>query len=208
MKIVLADDHGLIRELVAKAVKALDDNVEVLHAEDVARALELAAGEKSIDIVVMDLRMPGMNGLTGLRQMLQLRPDVPVVILSGEKDPEMIRAALNAGASGFIPKTTRVAAMVNALRMILSGDRYVPFDVLVPGVQSDPGAAPGLDSLTPRELDILKNLVKGQSNKEIGKLLGLEEVTVAAHLRSIFKKLDVRNRTQAVRVATLVGFGT
>jgi DNA-binding NarL/FixJ family response regulator len=205
MQVLLADDHGLFRELLAKAVKELSDSVDVLHAGDLPRTLDLARGSTKIDLILLDLRMPGMNGLAGLKLVRDACPDVPVVILSGEADPDTIRASLQAGSAGFIPKTTRIAAMVNALKLVLAGETYVPPAALSQSAESNGKAPKGVDALTPRERDVLRHLVGGHSNKEIGRLLQVEEVTVAVHLRAIFKKLGVKNRTQAVSIALRLG---
>jgi two-component system, NarL family, nitrate/nitrite response regulator NarL len=205
MQVLVADDHGLFREMLAKAIKELSDSVEVLHAGDLARTLDLARAGDKIDLILLDLRMPGMNGLAGLKLLRDARPDVPVVILSGETDPDVIRASLQAGSAGFIPKTTRVAAMVNALRLVLSGEPYIPPAALPRGAPGEKPTPAGLDMLTPRERDVLRQLIGGHSNKEIGHRLRLEEVTVAVHLRAIFRKLGVKNRTQAVRAALRLG---
>src|ERR1700741_691017 len=165
MQVLLADDHGLFREMLAKAVKELSDSVEVLHAGDLARTLDLARAAGQIDLILLDLRMPGMNGLAGLKLLRELRPDVPVVVLSGESDPGIIRAALQAGSADYIPKTTRIAALVNALRLVLSGESYIPPAALQ--TEAGAGRSPsGIDTLTPRERDVLKQLVGGLSNKE------------------------------------------
>lgn len=205
MKVLLADDHGLFREMLAKAIKELSDSVEVLHAGDLARTLDLARGADKIDLLLLDLRMPGMNGLTGLKLLRDMRPDVPVVVLSGESDPDIIRATLQAGSAGFIPKTTRIAALVSALRLVLSGELYIPPAALSRAEPGDARTRQGVGTLTPRERDVLKQLIDGSSNKEIGQQLQVEEVTVAVHLRAIFKKLGVKNRTQAVRAALRLG---
>lgn len=205
MKVLLADDHGLFREMLAKAIKELSDSVEVLHAGDLARTLDLARGTGKIDLILLDLRMPGMNGLAGLKLLREARPDVPVVVLSGESDPDIIRAALQAGSAGFIPKTTRIAALVSALRLVLSGEPYIPPAALSRAEPGEARASQGIGTLTARERDVLKQLIDGSSNKEIGQQLQVEEVTVAVHLRAIFKKLGVKNRTQAVRAALRLG---
>lgn len=205
MQVLIADDHGLFREMLAKAIKELSDSVEVLHAGDLARTLDLARETDKLDLLLLDLRMPGMNGLAGLKLVRDARPDVPVVILSGETDPDMIRASLQAGSAGFIPKTTRIAALVNALRLVLSGETYVPPAALPISAAGEGRPPKGLDTLTPRERDVLHHLVGGHSNKEIGHRLHVEEVTVAVHLRAIFRKLGVKNRTQAVRTALRLG---
>ena len=206
MRFVIADDHDLVREMVATAVRQLANDVDVLHAGSFARAMELARTAEAIDLILLDLRMPGMNGLAGLKAIREVLPDVPVVILSGEADPDTVRNALKLGAAGFIPKTMRVAAMLGALRLILSGERYLPPEVMQDAAPGEKAARPGFEALTPREREVLSELVKGHANKEIGRNLRVEEVTVALHLRSIYKKLGVGSRTQAVRIALRLGW--
>lgn len=210
MQIIVADDHALVRDMLDAFLKQLDQDVRVLPAANLAQALELARTTESLDLVLLDLRMPGMNGLAGLQSMRQQRPGVPVVILSGEINPAVIRDALQAGAAGFLPKTMRGTAMVNALRLVLSGERYVPDTALPtpgapPPATADPGGE-GLAALTAREREVLALLVEGQSNKTIAGNLGIEVVTVALHLRSIYRKLGVDSRTQAVRHALQSGW--
>ena len=195
MRILLADDHDLIRDTIEEFLKRLDQDLHVLHAATLPQAL--------------DLTMPGMNGLAGMKSVQAARAGVPIVILSGETNPDIIRNALQAGAAGFLPKTMRGTAMLGALRLILAGERYVP-DILVGGQPApaeeaaSAGAAP--TSLTQREREVMSLLVQGLSNKEIGHRLGIEVVTVALHLRSIYRKLGVTSRTQAVRMALEQGW--
>jgi DNA-binding NarL/FixJ family response regulator len=144
-----------------------------------------------------------------MKSVQAARAGVPIVILSGETNPDVIRNALQAGAAGFLPKTMRGTAMLNALRLILAGERYVP-DILVGGqpvsAEEAASAGPAPTSLTQREREVMGLLVQGLSNKEIGHRLGIEVVTVALHLRSIYRKLGVASRTQAVRLALEQGW--
>lgn len=206
IELLVADDHDLIRDMFVQLVGDLSPDVRVHHAGTLAQALEAARANDSLTLTLLDLRMPGMNGLTGLRIMRETRPDVPVVVMSGEADAETARQALQAGAAGFIPKTMRAAAMLNALRLVLSGGRYIPEQVIheLDGPGRDQTA--GIGALVPRELDVLRHLVKGLSNKEIGRELELSEVTVGLRLRSVYRKLGVRNRGQAIRLALRQGW--
>jgi DNA-binding NarL/FixJ family response regulator len=201
LRIVIADDHALVRELLERQIRDLGDDVQVLHAGSLQQVLELLPGAGRLDLILLDLRMPGMNGFAGLQAVRQARPDVPVAMLSGQVDPLTIREALQAGAAGYLPKTMRAAGMLNALRLILAGERYIPDTVLAPGEAIPPvvGSGGGTE-LSRREQDVIKLLMRGQTNKEIARGLKIEEVTVALHLRSVYRKLNVRNRTQAVRV--------
>jgi DNA-binding NarL/FixJ family response regulator len=209
MHILLADDHDLVRDTIEEFLKRLDTDLHVLHAATLSQALDLVRKADALDLVLLDLRMPGMNGLAGFKTMQAARADVPIVILSGETNPDTVRNALQAGAAGFLPKTMRGTAMLNALRLILAGERYVP-DLLVAGqpAPADEAASGGPTpaSLTPREREVMGLLVQGHSNKEIAHRLGVEVVTVALHLRSIYRKLGVTSRTQAVRMAMEQGW--
>jgi two-component system, NarL family, nitrate/nitrite response regulator NarL len=209
MKILLADDHNLVRDTIARFLGQLSNDIQVLHAATLPQALEIARRSEPLDIIILDLNMPGMNGLAGLKGMQGARAGVPVVILSGEIDPHTIRSALEAGAAGFLPKTMRGAAMLGALRLVVSGERYVP-DIVLSTVASttegQPSIARALAALTPRERDVLRLLVEGLPNKEIAQRLKVEIVTVALHLRSIYRKLGVENRTQAARRALKEGW--
>lgn len=196
LRVVIADDHALIRELLERQLVELFDDVRVLHAASLQQVLDLARAPDPVDLVLLDLRMPGMNGFAGLQAVRKALPAVPVAILSGQVDPQTIREALQAGAAGYLPKTMRAAAMLTALRLILAGERYIP-DTALGG---DAPAAPGAADLSRREQDVVGLLLRGDTNKEIARSLAIEEVTVALHLRSIYRKLGVRNRTQAVRL--------
>ena len=209
MRILLADDHDLIRDTIEEFLKRLDQDLHVLHAATLPQALDVIRTAEAFDLVLLDLKMPGMNGLAGMKSVQLARSGVPIVILSGETNPDVIRNALQAGAAGFLPKTMRGTAMLNALRLILAGERYVP-DILVGGqpasAEEAASAGPAPTSLTQREREVMGLLVQGLPNKEIGHRLGIEVVTVALHLRSIYRKLGVASRTQAVRLALEQGW--
>jgi DNA-binding NarL/FixJ family response regulator len=200
LHVIVADDHALIRELLERQLKELDADVRVYHAGTLQQVLDLMQTAERLDLVLLDLRMPGMNGFAGLQAARQKRPDVPIAILSGQIDPQTIREALQAGAAGYLPKTMRAAGMLNALRLILDGERYVPESALSTSAALVGGEAAGVAEFSKRERDVIKLLMLGHTNKEIARDLQIEEVTVALHLRSIYRKLAVRNRTQAVRL--------
>jgi DNA-binding NarL/FixJ family response regulator len=206
MRLLIADDHDLIRDMFVELVKELSDDLQVYHAGTLPDALELARTTEGLDLILLDLRMPGMNGLVGLNVIREAAPRVPVMVISGNADPEMMRDALQAGAAGFIPKTMRAAPMLSALRLVLSGGRYVPEQLIQEKGKAPPKEVPGFESLSRRELDVLRQLVKGQTNKEIGRELDLGDVTIGLHLRSIYRKLGVKSRTQAVRLTLRLGW--
>ncbi len=212
MRILLADDHTLVRENLRDFLHGLAPDVVVLEAETFPEAETIASRHARLDMIILDLLMPGMNGLAGLQQMLKRKPDVPVVILSGSTRQRDIVGAIELGAKGFVPKTISGKAMLNALRMILAGETYVPSAVLRAAVaeNGDDEPAGGLgggamdgpaQKLTRRQQQVLDLLVMGHTNKRIAKELDLKEITVKIHLQSVFRKFGVSNRTQAVALA-------
>lgn len=206
MRVVLADDHELVRSGLRFYLERLAPEVSVVEASTLEEALT-AAKTATTDLIILDLTMPGMNGTAGLEQMRARYPNVPLVVLSGRTGREDIMGALNRGANGYLPKTLSGKAMLAALRLVLSGETYVPSILMEErarsGVRSSdqPGAAPGLDALTERERDVLDFLCQGKSNKEIARDLAIREVTVKVHVGNIMRKLGASNRTQAVRLA-------
>lgn len=205
MKILVADDHALFREGLHYVLAGLGNDVEIFEARDGAEALALAAARPNLDLVLLDLAMPGMDGFAGLRALRTRIPAVPVVILAASEDSADVRLALNGGAMGFIPKSSTSSVMLNALRLVLAGGVYLPPAFLEKSTRrgATESTAPTLDALglTTRQQDVLKLLGQGQSNKEIAQALGLAEGTVKLHVSAILKALDVDNRTQAVITA-------
>lgn len=205
VKILVADDHALFRDGLRYLLGQLGEPVEVLEAKDGAGALELAGAHPDLELVLLDLGMPGIDGLAGLRLLRARCPAVPVVILSGSEEPADVRQALDAGALGFIPKSSTSQVMLNALRLVLSGGMYLPPSYLeraqsgmrVPLAASSVGSL----GLTPRQLDVLRLLGQGHSNKEIARVLQLAEGTVKLHISAILRALGVDNRTRAVVAA-------
>lgn len=166
-----------------------------------------AAKAAPADLIILDLTMPGMNGVAGLEHVRARHPGIPVVVLSGRTGREDIMGALNRGANGYLPKTLSGKAMLAALRLVMSGETYVPSILMDertrPGVRGadHAGGVPGINALTERERDVLDFLCQGKSNKEIARDLAIREVTVKVHVGNIMRKLGAANRTQAVRLA-------
>ncbi|OSQ38557.1 response regulator [Thalassospira mesophila] len=215
MNILLADDHDLVRDGITSFLQTAAPDVTIAQAKDFAEALAIVNGERSIDLTILDLNMPGMNGLSGLTVMRQKYPDVPVVILSGSVKRSDVLNALEHGASGYLPKTLSGKSLINALRLVMSGEKYIPSALLEddggtirPGEIDLDGLEPDnpLRQLTNREREVLALLTKGLSNKEIAKQLSVREITVKVHLTGIFKKLGAANRTQAVKIAMQLGW--
>ncbi len=210
MNILLADDHDLVRDGITSFLKTAAPEVEIAQAKDFAEALSIVDGDTPVELTILDLNMPGMNGLSGLTVMRQKHPEIPVVILSGSVKRSDVLNALEHGASGYLPKTLSGKSLINALRLIMSGEKYIPSALLEddgsntrPGEIDLDGLAPDnpLRQLTNREREVLALLTKGLSNKEIAKQLTVREITVKVHLTGIFKKLGAANRTQAVKIA-------
>lgn len=214
MEILLADDHAMVRDGLVPFLERIAPQTVVLEAGSLPEAVAKAGQAGQLGLVILDLNMPGMDGLAGLEVMRRECPAVPVVILSGSTHPADAFHSIEAGASGYIPKTMRGETIIGVLRLVLAGEKYVPpflFDYReeMPGKEGGAGTIVAKDSplacLTARELDILSMIVDGAPNKVIARALELQEVTVKAHLRNIFRKISVTNRTEAARVALLAG---
>ncbi len=205
MKILIVDDHSLFREGLCHVLNALDENVSILQASDYDSAFHQASVNFNLDLVLLDLNMPGKDGFATLSTFVEKYPALPVVILSGSTQRKDIQMALDKGAVGYIPKDTTSVVMLNALRLILSGGTYVP---QIMAQQNDTNANATDNSsldLTPRQLEVLSLLIKGLSNKEIALKMDLADGTIKMHVTSIMKCLGVSNRTQAAIAAQ--GFG-
>lgn len=205
MRILLADDHTLVRQGLMPFFKALDPEVEVVEASTFDEAFEVAQASGPLDLILLDLKMPGMRGIQGLTIMQNTYPKVPVVILSGSMESGDVISCADGGASGYLPKTLSATAMINALRLVLSGERYFPsFAFAAPRkpVEDEASEASNLLSqLEERERLILGMVVEGRTNKEIARVLELQEVTIKVQTRNIYRKLGAANRSQAVRIA-------
>ncbi|MQX37265.1 response regulator [Roseospira navarrensis] len=210
VRVLLADDHALLRDGIRPFLTDLAEHVDIMEAVDFDSALDMAS-ERKPDLLLLDLKMPGMAGVETVSAFRKTCPDVPVVIITGQVVREDVLRAMELGASGYLPKAMSGASFVHALRLILSGQPYFSAHLLGSGGgdgESTPAAQqPGgrFADLTNREVQVLSLLVRGESNKEIGLHLGLTEITVKSHMRSIFKKIGAANRTQAVAMAIQQG---
>lgn len=214
--VVLADDHRMVREALVPFVRRIGDKVTVIEAGTLDEVVEVAIKpEAVVDLIILDLYMPGMNGPGGLRRLREIRPDTPVAVLSGSVNAQDIEGVLDAGAAGYLPKTMIGAAFVNALSLVLNGERFVPSEFYIglrdrgPNMtaqEADAGGDRAPVGLTSRQWAVLRELVAGRSNKEIAKILGIEEITVKVHLQAVFKRLQVSNRTQAATYAMQRGW--
>lgn len=211
MRILIADDHALFRRGLGLLLRQLYPDAEILEATDVASALALGERLAQSDVVLLDLTMPGMEGLAGLERLRQAAPAARIVMLSASADLDSIRRAMGAGARGYVLKSGSDETLRHALSLVMAGEIYVPPVVLAEldrpqGGPELPADSP-LRSLTERQRETLQLLVQGLSNKEIARQLGLLESTVKAHLKVILKKLGATNRTQAALLATQLGLG-
>jgi DNA-binding NarL/FixJ family response regulator len=214
LKILVVDDHPLVREAMAQLVMQLGGEVEVLEAQDCTAGLAFARSHPDLDLVLLDLNLPGLRGIPALERFRQEHPTAPVVVVSMFRDRDTVSEVMRHGAVGFIPKSSRRETIVNALRLVLAGSVYVPPELALGDVfpgDALPGGLRGHAStasqigLTPRQGQVLAMVMKGRANKEICRDLGLAERTVKAHLTAVLNALKVTSRTQAVIAANAMG---
>jgi DNA-binding NarL/FixJ family response regulator len=208
-RFVIADDHPLFRGALREAVTGLFQDVEIGEAgsfEDVARLLE-SGGE--VDLILLDLNMPGVRGFSGLMYLRAQYPSVPIVVVSANDDPTVIRRCMDLGTSGFIPKTLGIEEMRAAIKRVLEGGVWTPADVdLNAGADTETANLMArLASLTPQQVRVLMMLSEGLLNKQIAYELSVSEATVKAHVSAILQKLGVESRTQAVITAAKIELG-
>lgn len=206
-RLVIADDHPLFRGAMREAISGLLEKVDITEAGTFDDVVELLSGD--VDLVLLDLAMPGVRGFSGLMYMRAQYPSVPVIVVSANDDPTAIRRCMEFGASGFIPKTLGVDTMRAAISRVLSGGVWTPPDVdLSTGADSEAAELLGrMATLTPQQVRVLMMLSEGLLNKQIAYQLGVSEATVKAHVSAILQKLGVESRTQAVIAAAKIEAG-
>ena len=205
-RIIIADDHPLFRDALKQILMRDMPGAELVEAgdlEEVTAAME-KAGET--DLILLDLKMPGVQGFSGLIYLRAQYPGVPVAVISASEEPAIIRRAISLGASGFIPKSASAEEMQRAVRAVLEGELAVPADVSMDVDDDDAarGTARLLSTLTPQQMRVLMMLREGLLNKQIAWKLGVSEATIKAHVSAILQKLKVESRTQAVIAASRV----
>lgn len=209
MKILVVDDHALVREGLRQVLKGLDEQVEVLDAPHCARAFELAALHPDLDLVLLDYHLPDMNGLAALNVFGEKHPELPIIMLSGMVSPQIMQQALARGAAGFITKAALSDELLSAVRLVLAGNVYVPPDLLptpnMPG-QKNPQVAYASPQFTPRQEAVLNLLLDGHSNKDISHALQLSDETTKNHVSAILRGFGVQTRIQAVLAAGRHGY--
>lgn len=219
MKILVADDHPLLREALLLVLRELEGGVTPIEAADGEAVRRLAAEHPDLDLVLLDLCLPGVCGLELFDALRRDYPALPLVVLSALDDPGTVKAVLAGGALGFIPKSSPHQVLVHALRLVLAGGRYLPPELMpelagadwasVPARAASPGTFGGGSAealgLTERQQQVLALLAQGKSNKQICRALGLAEATVKVHVTAVLKALRVTSRTQAVVAINRLG---
>jgi len=206
MKCLLVDDHALVRDALALLIALQHPDVDLRHAGRLGEARAVLEAEPDVDLVLLDLALPDSAGLDTLRALREAAPDARTVVLSADDRPETVLAAIDGGAAGFIPKATESRLLREALATVLRGGVYVPAVALAanPAPQGQPASTEHL-GLTQRQIEVLRMLVDGRSNKLIARELDLAPSTVKTHLEAIFQRLRVNSRTQAVVAAARLG---
>ncbi len=194
MRILVADDHDLVRETIAAFLEH-EGFEEVCQAATLQDAMEMVGTTGSFDLALIDFDMPGMQGLEGLRRMMLVNQGRPVALMSGAATPAIAEQALAMGAAGYVPKTLSSKSMVAAARFMVAGETFAPMSLLKREVPNNDAF------LSPRELDVLRGICDGKSNKEIARDYDLQEVTVKLHVKTMSRKLAAKNRTHAAMIA-------
>jgi DNA-binding NarL/FixJ family response regulator len=208
-RFLIADDHPLFRGALREAVSDQFPGADVAEAGSFDDAAGILDQGSEVDLVLLDLAMPGVRGFSGLMYMRAQYPGVPVVVISANDDPAVIRRCMDFGASGFIPKTLAVERMRTAIAAVLKGGIWTPPDVDLSSAADGESAAmlARLATLTPQQVRVLMMLSEGLLNKQIAYELKVSEATVKAHVSAILQKLGVDSRTQAVIAAAKIEMG-
>lgn len=214
VEILVADDHPLFRYAITDFVERNIPDTQTITCTDLDAALEQAEENPNIDLVLLDLNMPGMDGLNGIVRFKNQYPEIPIVIVSAEEEKSVVLQAFTYGAVGFITKSSSCEQIVAALQQVLSGQVYLPPDIIRNGGTSKPrndAASQQIDpkligALTRRQLLVFECIAKGKSNKQIAYELNIAETTVKAHVSAILSKLNVHNRIQAALCAASIDF--
>jgi DNA-binding NarL/FixJ family response regulator len=206
VKVLLIDDHGLVRSGLRMMLSDVAGNVVVHEAGTCAQALHHA--NQAFDLVLLDIHMPGVDGLEGLRCIKEAWPVSRVVVVSSDENPQLIRSVIESGACGFIPKSSSHEVMVRALQLVMAQGTYLPPQVLGAAAPAHPlaqgthgvatGVATSVAGMTERQAQVLRLALKGAPNKVIARALDISEGTVKSHLSTVFRLLNVRNRTEAL----------
>lgn len=199
-QVIVADDHPLFRSALVQAVQSVLDS-ELFQAANFLEVEALLQQHQDIELVLLDLNMPGNDGLTGLTSIINAYPGVSVVVVSAQEDPHTIKRAMDFGSSGFIPKSSPIDVLSEAVEIVLEGGNWLPENISLQlqhlGTSDSQQFAEKLKILTPHQFSVLKLLADGLLNKQIAYQLNVQETTIKQHVSAILKKLEVYNRTQA-----------
>lgn len=207
MKILLADDHPLFREGIKPVLRKLDTHAEIIETRDYPSAFEATHHARELDLALIDLCMPGMPGVEGIIRYRAAFPAVPVVVVSASEQLDDIQKLLGAGALGYLGKSASSEVILGALRLVLAGGVYLP-PSLLEQAGGDEGIGKELGrntTLTRRQIQVLRQLADGKTNKQIATSLKVTEGTIKIHMAAIFRVLKVNNRTEALLVAQKMG---
>jgi len=209
LKILVVDDHALVREGLRQVLKGLDSDVDVLEAGSCSRAFELAGQHTDLDLVLLDYHLPDMNGLEALDVFACQHPELPIIVLSGSVNPRVMRQVLSKGAAAFLTKSGMSDELLSVTRLVLAGDVYVPPELMAASAGTPATELPAESTapqFTPRQEEVLSLLLDGYANKEIGRMLSLSDETVKNHVTAILRGFGVTTRTQAVLAANRHGY--
>lgn len=201
-KLIMADGHTLVSDAIA-AFLCANDEFSVVSAADLSATLEALKTNGQIDMLLLEASLPGMSGLESIKKIITEYPNLKIVLLSGSASREFVYESLQLGVQGYVPKTLPLRSFTSALRLILSGQIFLPFSLL-PDVNAEIASkniSASSNDLTKREINILRLAAEGKTNKEIAWVLGVSEVSVKMYIRTIFAKLGASNRTHAVMLA-------
>jgi two-component system nitrate/nitrite response regulator NarL len=202
MKILIADDHDLLRDTLVMFLEN-EGSIETAAVGTFEQAVERIEADAPYDLILLDYNMPGMNRLDGLRSAIAMGGGQKVALISGEATKQIAEAALEAGAAGFVPKSLPAKSLVNAVKFMAMGEQYAPIDFMT--APDNEETNPLAKTLTERELQVLKGLTEGKSNKEIARDLDISEPTVKLHMKTLYRKVGAANRTQAALIAREAG---
>ena len=202
MRILIADDHELLRDTLVLYL-GNEGGIETESVGTLKDAIEAINSSEAFDLVLLDYNMPGMNGLSGLKEALETNGGQKVALISGEASKQVAETALAAGAAGFVPKSLPAKSLVNAVKFMAMGEQYAPLDFMTAEEEAETHEL--AKNLTQRELQVLEGLTQGKSNKEIARDLEIQEPTVKLHMKTLYRKLEASNRTQAALIAREAG---
>ncbi len=206
MKILVVDDHALVREGLRQVLKGLGEGIDVLQAASCGQALEQLNSEPDLDLILLDYHLPDCQGLDAMVALGQRHPEVPVIVMSGIASAQNVRRSLDAGAAGFVSKSSLCEELLSAVQQVLRGEIYFPYELQGNLRSLPPALGSKRTPLTQRQERVLRGLLDGLSNREIAELLHLSEETVKSHVAAILRYFDVQNRTQAVVAAARMGY--